>query len=228
MTLSQFFKKVLSRSVVGNCLGIVVLTAALIGGTLLFLSFYTHHGEEVTVPDICGLSQDLAQKKLRAAGLAYEVADTGYVRERAPYSILEQSVRPGTRVKPGRIILLTINAAEPRRIPLPDIANNCSRREAEDKLRILGFRLDSVEYVQGDADWVLSVKVNGQVVAAGARVPAGALVKLVVGNGYVDYEYNGNDSLDYLINAPVEAEDETLGGEETAEEEPEKGEANFE
>lgn len=76
--------------------------------------------------------------------------------------MLEQNLKPGEKVKPGRIILITINADGPRQIALPDIADNCSRREAEDKLRVLGFKLGATEYVQGDPDWVYGIKVNGK------------------------------------------------------------------
>lgn len=162
MTISEFFKKIFSRTLFGNCLGIVVVTIVLALASLLFINIYTHHGKEVTVPNICGMDQSVAQRKLEALGLRMEVTDTGYVYNAAPFSVLEQNLKPGEKVKPGRIILITINADGPRQIALPDIADNCSRREAEDKLRVLGFKLGATEYVQGDPDWVYGIKVNGK------------------------------------------------------------------
>lgn len=208
MTISEFFKKIFSRTLFGNCLGIVVVTIVLALASLLFINIYTHHGKEVTVPNICGMDQSVAQRKLEALGLRMEVTDTGYVYNAAPFSVLEQNLKPGEKVKPGRIILITINADGPRQIALPDIADNCSRREAEDKLRVLGFKLGATEYVQGDPDWVYGIKVNGKNVMAGTKVSVNSPITLVVGSGGSVEVYNGNDSLDYVKNAPPE-EDET-------------------
>lgn len=207
MTISEFFKKIFSRTLFGNCLGIVVVTIVLALASLLFINIYTHHGKEVSVPNICGMDQSVAQRKLEALGLRMEVTDTGYVYNAAPFSVLEQNLKPGEKVKPGRIVLITINADGPRQIALPDIADNCSRREAEDKLRVLGFKLGATEYVQGDPDWVYGIKVNGKNVMAGTRVSVNSPITLVVGSGGSIEEYNGNDSLDYVKNAPPEEEE---------------------
>lgn len=132
----------------------------------------------------------------------------------APFSVLEQSVKPGMKVKPGRIIELTINADGPRKVALPDIADNCSRREAEDKLRALGFKLGATEFITGDPEWVYDVTVNGKSVSKGTRISVNSPIVLVVGAGGVEDEYNGNDSLDYILNVPT-GEEEIIEGEMT-------------
>ncbi len=203
MTIATFFRKIFSKMMVGNCLGMIVVTLLLIGAALLFINRYTRHGEEVEVPNICGDSEEVATRKLEALGLKAEVSDTGYVYRAAPYAVLEQSIKPGERVKPGRTVMLTINSDGPRKIALPDIAGNCSRREAEDKLKVLGFKLAATEYEHGQPlDWVCAVKVNGKSVKAGDRISVNSPITLVVGGGDVEEDYNGNDSLDYILNAP--------------------------
>lgn len=204
MKFSEFLKKLFGKAIVLNCLGVVVAGIALCVGAYFFIDFYTRHGEEVTMPDIRGVNEEVAVNKLKALGLKAEVVDTGYVYHIAPYTVLEQSVRPGMRIKPGRTIALTVNADGARKIAIPDIADNSSKREAEDKLRVLGFKLGKTEYVMGDPDWVYGVKVNGRSVAAGTKVSVDAPITLVVGSGGLEDEYNGNDSIDFIINAPIE------------------------
>lgn len=194
--------------IVRNIVGVIVATIALVVASLLFINIYTRHGEEITVPNVCGMDQSVAEKKLEAMGLKMEVTDTGYVYNAAPLSVLEQSIKAGDKVKPGRIICVTINSDGPKQIAIPDIADNCSRREAEDKLRVLGFKLAATEYVVGDPEWVVGVKVNGKNVSAGTKVSVNSPITLVVGKGGLDEEYNGNDSLDYILNTPKETEDE--------------------
>lgn len=212
--MSAFIKKIFSPLVMLNCLGMVLVVVLFFFGTLAFIDFYTLHGEEVEVPKITGVSEQIAYSKLKALGLKAEVRDTGYVHKAAPFEVLEQSIKPGTKIKPGRTIYLTINSNGSKRIELPDLADNCSRREAEDKLKTLGFKLGATEFIIGDPDWVYEVKVNGKTVKAGTRISVDLPITLVVGKGGLEDEYNGNDSLDYIFNAPFET-DEPLEGEVT-------------
>ena len=212
--MSAFIKKILSPLVMLNCLGMILVVVLFFFGTLAFIDFYTLHGEEVEVPKITGVSEQIAYSKLKALGLKAEVRDTGYVHKAAPFEVLEQSIKPGTKIKPGRTIYLTINSNGSKRIELPDLADNCSRREAEDKLKTLGFKLGATEFIIGDPDWVYEVKVNGKTVKAGTRISVDLPITLVVGKGGLEDEYNGNDSLDYIFNAPFET-DEPLEGEVT-------------
>ena len=212
--MSAFIKKIFSPLVMLNCLGMILVVVLFFFGTLAFIDFYTLHGEEVEVPKLTGVSEQIAYSKLKALGLKAEVRDTGYVHKAAPFEVLEQSIKPGTKIKPGRTIYLTINSNGSKRIELPDLADNCSRREAEDKLKTLGFKLGATEFIIGDPDWVYEVKVNGKTVKAGTRISVDLPITLVVGKGGLEDEYNGNDSLDCIFNAPFET-DEPLEGEVT-------------
>ena len=212
--MSAFIKKIFSPLVMLNCLGMILVVVLFFFGALAFIDFYTLHGEEVEVPKITGVSEQIAYSKLKALGLKAEVRDTGYVHKAAPFEVLEQSIKPGTKIKPGRTIYLTINSNGSKRIELPDLADNCSRREAEDKLKTLGFKLGATEFIIGDPDWVYEVKVNGKTVKAGTRISVDLPITLVVGKGGLEDEYNGNDSLDFIFNAPFET-DEPLEGEVT-------------
>lgn len=204
MTLSNFFKKLLSPFVVGNCLGMAALGVALVAASMWFLQCYTDHGDTVLVPNIKGQTEDVARKKLEAIGLKVEVADTGYVDTYVGGVVLEQSLRPGQRVKAGRIVSLTINASSARAIALPALADNCSFREAKAKLVALGFKNIRMERTPGDRDWVYFVKAGDRLLQAGEHVAVTTLITLVIGNGDVDEEFNGNDSLDYELFTPDE------------------------
>lgn len=86
-------------------------------------------------------------------------------------------------MKEGRIIYLTINAIN---IPLqvvPDVADNSSLRQAEARILASGFKLNDIEYVAGEKDWVYGVKYQGRMLAIGEKVPMGATLTLMAGNG---------------------------------------------
>lgn len=219
MTLSNFCKKLFSRIVVFNCLGVIAVGALLVFTSTFLLQCYTDHGETVTVPNIRGQKFDVAQKKLEALGLRCEVVDTGYVDTYVGDVVLEQAIAPGEEVKPGRIIQLTINASSARAIALPAVANNSSYREAKAKLNALGFKNLRVELTPGDRDWVYELRADGKTVQAGARISVTTLITIVIGDGSTEDEFNGNDSLDYEL-FPTEPEEEEIieegGGDSTS------------
>jgi beta-lactam-binding protein with PASTA domain len=143
---------------------------------------YSHHGESVEVPQIKGMLLPDAEYELEKQGLVMVISDSSYNRNLPAGTVLELTPDAGSKVKTGRNIYLTINTRNVPTLPIPDIADNCSLREAEARLKSLGFKLGTIEYAPGDKDWVLSVKCKGRYVVAGDRVEIDCPITLVVGN----------------------------------------------
>ena len=161
------------------------------------LDIYTHHGESIAVPDVRGKQESDARYMLAHVGLVGVVVDSAYNRQLPTGSIVDQTPNGGSEVKSGREIYLVVNAASSPTIVMPDIADNTSLREAQAKLRALGFKLGPVEYVAGDKDWVYGVKCRGRNVYAGERVPVDVPLVLQVGNtSYEEQELDAFDELD--------------------------------
>lgn len=187
------------KALLGNCLGAVVLTIVLLILLMLFLDIYTHHNNEIEVPDLSKKSYAVVSEQLSEKGLYVVVQDTGYVRNLPADVVLGQSVAPGQKVKEGRVIYVTINAAEASAVPVPDVANNSSYRQAESKLAVLGFKLTAPKYITGDKDWVYGVEARGRSVAAGEKVSIDIPLTLVVGDGFNQDDYNEDSELDFFV-----------------------------
>lgn len=194
MTPSQFFSKFKSTYLWGNLLAMALVLVVIALGVAFGLNAYTRHGQVVTVPNMVHKQFDDASHIAGEMGLELEVADTGYQETLPPGCILEQSTAAGTRVKPGRVIYVTINAKDQPTIALPDIIDNCSRREAIAKLQAMGFTLGQVQEVPGEKDWVYGIIVGGRHVSKGDRIPVGAKVIVEVGNGML----SESDSVNYV------------------------------
>ena len=195
MKKSGFFGKFFSKMLCFNCLGMLVFVTACLVGGLLWLDSYTAHGSYVEIPELKGENINVALRKLASAGLHGEVNDTGYVENVAGDIVLDQSVRPGTRVKSDRWVYLVVNSAVERKVALPgDIAGNCSMREAEMKLRARGFIIGTPEMITGDKNWVYEIKANGRVLKPGAMISVKTPLTLVVGDGDVEEEYTGGEA----------------------------------
>ena len=212
MQTRTFIRKLCSRYIWLN----LALMAALMMLLVLLLGWaaavYTHHGEEISVPDICNKKFPDAENLLEAAGLTIVVSDTSYNRHLPPDCILQQSPDPGQKVKSGRVVYVTINASTKPTLVMPDIVDNSSLREAMAKLRILGFKVGEPQYVAGEKDWVYGAISRGQRLSTGDKVSIDAMVTLLVGNGMV-----GDDADLEVTDPDMEPVDQ---GEEVPEEDP--------
>ena len=204
-----FFAKLVSPTVWVNLLLMLLFIIAAIWGTLRWIDKYTHHGEIIEVPNVKGLSLAQAEKLLADKHLKAVVVDSGYIRTLAPGSILEQSPVAGRQVKSEREIQLTINSRTTPTIALPDIANNNSYREADAKLRSMGFKVGECEYITGDKHWVYGVKLQGKTINAGYPVPIDLPLTLVVGDGIDPEEENQFGEETDNLETPLYDEDES-------------------
>lgn len=206
MTIKGFFSFRKNRFFWVNIILMVIFVIAVIYGALLGIDKYTQHGRSVEVPDVKGLSVSEAGNALMRLKLTYAVVDSNYVKNLLPGSVLDQNPTFGTKVKEGRVIYLTINSLSvPLRI-VPDVADNSSLRQAQAKMLAAGFKLTDEEQITGEKDWVYGVKYKGNILSVGDKVPEGATLTLLVGNG------SHEDVIDSLSvieddSLPVESED---------------------
>lgn len=208
MSIRELCKKLISPIIYWNIIAMAVVTTILVTALWQWMKYYSHHGEGVDVPNVKGMMLSDAQYALGKADLVTVVTDSSYNRSLPAGTVLEQTPGNGSRVKAGREIYLTVNAQNVPTLPIPDIADNCSLREAEAKLKALGFKLGPVEYVEGDKDWVLAVKSRGKTIYAGERVEIDVPIVLVVGNNEMEMGDN-DDNYEIWSDAGSITNDET-------------------
>ena len=119
----------------------------------------------------------------RNRGLVCIVSDSSYVKTLPAGCILEYNPAAGQKVKEGRTIYLTINTIEVPLHIVPDVADNSSLRQAEARILASGFKLAEIQYIPGEKDWVYGVKYKGRQLSIGEKVPTGAVLTLMVGDG---------------------------------------------
>ena len=205
-----FFKKLFSAYLWGNLLAMAAVAALVLFLLWKGLALYTNHGETVDVPSLVGMQESDALYTLERLGLRGLVADSAFNKRKPTGCILDQLPAAGAKVKAGREIRLTINSAQTPTLPLPDVADNSSLREAQAKLTAMGFKLGPVEYIPGDKDWVYGVKSRGRNVYSGERVPLDVPLILQVGNtSSIEAVEEMLDSLDDIDIGDID--DETIG-----------------
>lgn len=169
--------------VLANILAMIIITLALVLITFRWINKYTLHGQYIEVPDLSGMFEEEAGKALAAQGLKYEVSEYKYNKMIVEGGVIEQKPKPGSYVKQGRKVYLTLNSGKEPLRAVPDVADNSSIRAAESKLRAAGFKLTRTVYVDGDLDWVYEIRYQGQKIEAGTELPEGSTLTIVAGNG---------------------------------------------
>lgn len=193
MKTGTFFKKIFSARLWANLGLMLLVVVALCFGVKFGIDLYTHHGEEVRIPDVKHKLYADAEHLLESEGLRIEVSDTGYVKTLPPDCVLEQSPEAGRKVKPGRVIYVVINSSHSPMLTIPDIIDNCSYREARAKLIAMGFKVGPAEYIPGEKDWVYGLKARGRNLQTGQRVSVNDVLIIQVGDGMRDM----SDSVEY-------------------------------
>jgi len=131
---------------------------------------------EYTVPNLVGKTAREAFLLLKDTGLRLEVVE-GNDPAKPREVVLVQEPPPGTRLRAGRTVRLTLNQA--RLNPLPEL-KGLRQEEAEARLSELGYRLAGVAQVE-------SPEPLGTVLASdpppGTPLPPGAPVRLLVSRG---------------------------------------------
>lgn len=206
MSLRNYLK---SRVFITQILIVLAILATL--GYLFFhwLTFTTHHGEEITVPDLRKLSELQVEEKLDALNLEYILLDSvDYKKDFPKHSVVDQDPVAGAKVKEGRKIYIKINSSGFTMVRIPDLIEK-TYRQAVPTLKSLGLEEGKITYKPYlGKDMVLEMHLNGKKLNPGDKVFKSSKIDLVLGDGKVGFDDTQMDSLatPEIQEAPVNAE----------------------
>ena len=153
------------------------LGALFVGGILVYLAIfflilplYTRHGSGITIPDVQELALSNAEEALDDVNLRPQVSDSVYVEGLEPGTVIKQYPAPYTRVKPGRLVSLTINQRQAPMVLVPDLTDMILY-QAKVQLEGVKLGLGKITYVQKlGKDKLLSYSYKGQQLQKGDKV----------------------------------------------------------
>jgi len=180
MSLKKFiFSKVFAKN-----LGLAM--AIIVGGIivlLIWLNFYTRHGQARPVPDFFGLTLEQTDKLARKSKVKYQIIDSVYTNVVPRGCIAEQNPKPGFKVKKWRNVALTINAFHPEMVAMPNLID-LPKRQAILLVESSGLEMGVLKYKPDlSIDVVIEQHMNGKVIAAGDSIQKGSIIDLVLGKG---------------------------------------------
>lgn len=143
--------------------GIMLLVA------FLWLKFYTHHGQELELPDYKGYQYEEAVRHAKKKKFRMSIQDSIHILNKPGGEIIKQNPDPGTLVKQNRMIYVTITKRSPDKIlsgRLPEMyGKNYERkkRELSEHFEIQS-RIADTRFDPGDPGQVLEVRYKGKII----------------------------------------------------------------
>ena len=189
-TLNSFRIK---HPVIANLVYIIVVALVLLWAVLLFLDYWTMHGQTSVVPEIKQKSYNEARALLAANGLNIEISDSIYDRNIAPGTVVESWPKAGAVVKGDRQVYVTVTAFSPKQVTISmPLTGNVSSRQAMSYLRGNGI-----------PDLVMGAKYGDTPLSVGSVIPVTSTVTLEVGNGPAPEETDsiGSDTEDIIFDS---------------------------
>lgn len=180
--MSSFFAYLKSKSFIIN-LFLAALTVLVVVLIIVFsLNYYTRHGSGIPVPKLIGMQISRASALLDEQGFEYKI-DSVYLPDKEPGTVVQQDPDPTTNVKENRTIYLTVITKLAPNVGLPDLENT-TFREATATISNAGLKLGDTTYRSDIAlNHVLEVRFAGEKIKAGAKLPKGSRIDLVLGDG---------------------------------------------
>lgn len=165
-------------------IGIIVslLLVLFLGFFFVYLPFTTNHGEAITVPDLKKKSVEDLDDFLGDRDLRYEV-DCTFVTNVPPLTIISQYPLPGSKVKEGRKIYVTVVSRTAPLIKMPKLTD-MTHRSAQMLLKSVGLEEGNISYVPDMAqNAVLRQLYNGKEILPGQPIAKGTKIDLELGEG---------------------------------------------
>jgi len=180
MSLKEFL---LSKQFFKNLGLSVIIVVGAIMLLLIWLNFYTRHGQARPVPDFFGLTMEQTAKLAKKNKLNFQVIDSVYTNLVPSGCVAEQNPKPGFKVKKWRNIVLTINAFNPEMVAMPDLID-LPKRQALALIESSGLEIGLLKYKPDlSIDVVIDQQHNGKSIAVGDSLQKGSIVDLILGKG---------------------------------------------
>jgi hypothetical protein len=180
MSLKNFILSKVFLKNLGLAISIVVGVIMIL---LIWMNFYTRHGQARPVPDFYGLTMEETIKLAKKSKLKYMISDSVYTTIVPRGCIAEQSPKPGFKVKKWRNIILTINAFNPEMVAVPNLID-LPIRQALLQIESSGFKMGESRFKPDQSiNLVLDQLFNGKKINPGDSLQKGSVIDLVLGKG---------------------------------------------
>jgi len=161
----------------------IVLSVFLLWAVLKSMDVFTQHGDVYIVPDFEGHTLRQLSDDGYDDYFIFKIIDSVYFKSKEKGTVVLQNPLPGSKVKQGRHVYLTIVAQTPELVLMPNL-KNLSLRQALVTLESNELLVGELEYVQYFArNAVVDQLVGDEPIEPDTELCKGEVINLVVGKG---------------------------------------------
>jgi len=158
---------------------LIFFLIGLLLANFIIMPSIVHRGKEVTVPNVCGVLLDTATAILKKSQLQGVVVERRFDKIIDEGMVIIQEPLPGTKVKRGRIINLSVSlGAETIQIPHLDGLEFAKAKLILEKLAIV---LDAVDSAYSDS--ILAGRIIQTSPPADSEIVKGSSIRVVISRG---------------------------------------------
>lgn len=163
-------------------IALMILIVVILMVTALYsLKFFTHHGQQIRVPDMSGYTLEELRSLEDRYAFRFVIRDSVFDLSQRPGAVVSHTPKPGDIVKRRRTFYVVTAAFERPRISMPNLID-LSHRQALSLLETYGLQAGHITYVPSVAGGaVLGQFYDGEAIEAGMPIPKGARVDLEIG-----------------------------------------------
>ncbi|MEZ4906151.1 MAG: PASTA domain-containing protein [Saprospiraceae bacterium] len=144
---------------------------------MLWLKFYTHHGQKLELPDYNNVPYTEAAKDAKKRKFELIVDDSIYVVGMKGGIIRDQNPKKGSKVKENRKIYVVVSKYNPDKIKIEDLPSlygrNYETKKKELSLLDINSRILGYEYDKGDPNYILKVYYKGKPIIVDGKPVSG-------------------------------------------------------
>jgi len=185
---NSFLRFLVSKVFLKNFLIAIVIVILSVFVALKFLDIYTGHGHELGVPDFAEMTLSQIDSVEFNHNFDFFVIDSIYDNTKPGGSVVSQDPLPGSLVKEGRNVYLTVVAILPEMVIMPDL-KDLTLRQAVNILESGKLKVGKLMYFPSfDKNAVLEQMFMGDTVFPGDTILKGSVIDLLVGTGDKRYK----------------------------------------
>ena len=154
----------------------------LLGGVMIWLRFYTNHGQKLELPDYKEMHISEAEADAKSKTFKVVVKDSAYRVGIPGGTILTQNPKPGSLVKEGRKIYVDISKYNPDLIALSDLrpmfGYEYSNKKRELSSLFINSKIKKRRYDPSEPNHILEVWYNNEVIEGKEGVKQGVNIQV--------------------------------------------------
>jgi len=166
--MKEFLKFLISKAFLKQVAYIIIFLVFVLFLVLMWLRFYTNHGQKLELPNYINQNYEEAQEDAKSKTFEIIVTDSIHKVGKEGGLIIDQNPIPGSMVKEQRKIYVNVTKYSPDKIKISDLpvlyGNDFDQKRTELKYLDITSKIRTEKYDPGEPNHILEVWYNDKLI----------------------------------------------------------------